>query len=228
MKKLLNLFGIVVFLAVIGFIFAACPEPETDSELPTLTGMVTISGTARVGQTLTADTSALGGSGTIDYQWMRDGVNIGTNSSTYTIQAEDTRATITVTVTRSGNSGSVISPPIDVELSDLTGSMFYVNQTNPERGIYNAQPGDVIAATYIPSVDEVHTAVFFQWNFMGEPILDIGAFGAGIPSLGGDGGFRHLFTIPPDTYGIIDVTVSAEGYSDAMFLDFVYSGWPML
>jgi hypothetical protein len=60
---------------------------------------------------LTANTTVLGGSGTITYRWKRDTTDIGTNSSNYTVQSADIGATITVTVTRSGYSGSVTSTP---------------------------------------------------------------------------------------------------------------------
>jgi hypothetical protein len=84
----------------------------TDPTDPPLTGTVSISGTAEVGQTLTAVTTSLGGSGTISYQWKRNSTTVvGTNSSTYVVQAADAGSTITVTVTRIDYSGSVTSVP---------------------------------------------------------------------------------------------------------------------
>jgi hypothetical protein len=81
-----------------------------------LTGTVTITGTARVGQTLTANINSLGGTGTVSYQWKRgdtataDGTNIGgATSGTYTLVAADEDKYITVTVTRTGYSGSKTS-----------------------------------------------------------------------------------------------------------------------
>ena len=94
-----------VIITIIGFAFVSCPEPEP----PALTGTVSISGHAQVGQTLTAETDNLGGSGTISYEWRRDGTTVIGNGSTYTIQNEDIDSTITVTVIRSDNSGSVTS-----------------------------------------------------------------------------------------------------------------------
>jgi hypothetical protein len=79
-------------------------------EIP-LTGTVSISGIAAVGQTLTANTASLGGIGTITYQWKRGTTNIGTNNSNYTVQTSDVGYTITVTVSRTGFSGSVTSTP---------------------------------------------------------------------------------------------------------------------
>ena len=77
-----------------------------------LTGTVSITGTAFVGRTLTANTGALGGSGAISFQWMRGGSPIdGANDNTYIVQAADEGYTITVTVTRTGNFGSITSTP---------------------------------------------------------------------------------------------------------------------
>ena len=82
--------------------------------LPPLTGTVSIDGTVEVGQTLTANTSNLSGSGTFSYQWMRGTTNIGTNSSTYVIVTADVGFTITVAVTRSGYSGNITSDPTPI------------------------------------------------------------------------------------------------------------------
>jgi hypothetical protein len=81
--------------------------------LPPLTGTVIITGNSFVGQTLTANTASLAGTGNISYQWMRgtvgdDIVNVGTNS-TYLLESSDANNYINVTVTRSGNSGAVNS-----------------------------------------------------------------------------------------------------------------------
>jgi hypothetical protein len=77
---------------------------------PTLTGSVTIGGTAQVGSTLTANTSSLNGSGSISYQWLRGGSAIsGATGATYTLVADDEGSYIKVRVSRSGMSGSVES-----------------------------------------------------------------------------------------------------------------------
>jgi endo-1,4-beta-xylanase len=88
----------------------------TTSSLPALSGSVSITGTAIVGQQLTANTGSLQGSGTISYQWIRidsatttTGTNIGTNSTTYTLAAADLGKYIKLTVTRTGNSDNVTS-----------------------------------------------------------------------------------------------------------------------
>jgi len=99
--------------------------------LPALTGSVSITGTARVDETLAADTGNLGGSGTVSYQWTRGDSAGGTfsnisgaTSSTYTLVTADGGKFIRVTVTRAGNSGAVTSAATAaVALPALTGSV---------------------------------------------------------------------------------------------------------
>jgi len=112
----------IAFVAIIGLAITACPEPEPETKTPTLTGTVNISGTTQVGQTLTANTGSLGGNGIITYHWKRGTTDIGTNSSTYVVQTADVGSTITVTVTRSGYSGSVTSSPTAIVTSGSNGS----------------------------------------------------------------------------------------------------------
>ena len=64
-------------------------------------GSVVISGTAQVGQTLTATASGVSPTGaTLTYKWLRNGAAIsGANSRTYTVAAADAGTSLTVTVT---------------------------------------------------------------------------------------------------------------------------------
>jgi uncharacterized repeat protein (TIGR02543 family) len=84
--------------------------------LPALTGTVSIEGTAKVGEVLTANTGSLGGTGAISYQWGRGDtaagsfVNInGATSSSYTLAAADLGKHVRVTASRAGNSGTASS-----------------------------------------------------------------------------------------------------------------------
>ena len=132
---------------------------NTPSGPPTLNGMVSIAGTAQVGQTLTAITGDLGGSGTISYQWRR-GVNtvIGTNR-TYTVQAADVGSTIMVAVNRSGYSGIVASAATATVTAgsggnippDSPGQFFYTLGGNP----YPAEPEWVTITGYTGPGGEV-------------------------------------------------------------------------
>ena len=98
---------------------------------PALSGSVTISGTTKVGQTLTASTTNIGGSGTISYQWKRGDTSSaaetgisGATSPTYTLVSADQSKYIKVTVTRSENTGSVDSNTLGaVTLPELSGSV---------------------------------------------------------------------------------------------------------
>jgi hypothetical protein len=82
----------------------------TEPEKPTLTGVVSIEGTAKVGLVLSAGISGLTNlAGTPVYQWKRDGANIGTNAATYMVDITDFDAHIAVLVSSSGNAGSVAS-----------------------------------------------------------------------------------------------------------------------
>jgi len=84
-----------------------------ETQQPQLTGTVTITGTAQVGQTLTADTASLGGSGTISFQWRRGTANIaGATNSTLVLTAQDQGENISVRVTRANNTGHVDSPSV--------------------------------------------------------------------------------------------------------------------
>jgi len=106
-------FGFLV-LAAVTIILMSCPgeiPPDVD---PELTGSVTITGTAKVGEQLTANISNLDGTGTVTYQWRRGNTTVGGNTSTYMLVTADAGSTITVTVTRAGYTGSRTSAPTAV------------------------------------------------------------------------------------------------------------------
>ena len=112
MKKTMILAVTVLAAALM---FAACDMLNGNGgneELSPLVGSVSIEGTPRVGLVLTAVYS-LEGTGAVSFQWMRGNTAVGTNSPTYTILNTDVDSRITVTVTRVGFSGSVISDPTD-------------------------------------------------------------------------------------------------------------------
>jgi hypothetical protein len=89
----------------------AVVQPE-DPTKQTLQGTVLISGTARVGETLTADISGItNGTGTASYLWKRGSEISATGSGSYTLTGGDEKKRITVTVSFSGNNGSLTSLP---------------------------------------------------------------------------------------------------------------------
>jgi len=95
----------------------ASPALTVTTDKAVLGGSVTISGTEKYGQTLTADTTGLditpdgANKGTLSYQWQRGAANIGTDSATYTLVADDIGKTITVIVTAANCTGPVVSDP---------------------------------------------------------------------------------------------------------------------
>ena len=75
------------------------------------TGAPTISGTAQVGQTLTASTTGIsdadGSNGTYSYQWLADDTEIdGATNSTYTVQTTDNGKVIKVRVSFTNHAGN--------------------------------------------------------------------------------------------------------------------------
>jgi hypothetical protein len=104
-----------------------------------LTGTVGINGIIQLGNTLTAMTGTLDGSGTITHQWRRGTTNIsGATSSSYILQTVDVGSTITLRVTRLNNSGWVDSSPtimvppgsVSIPGTTLVGQVLTVDTTN--------------------------------------------------------------------------------------------------
>ena len=80
------------------------------TENPALTGTATITGTAKFGQTLTASLESGNNTGTLSYQWKRDGSDIsGAMNSTYTLVKADIGSTITVEISSSEETGTLTS-----------------------------------------------------------------------------------------------------------------------
>jgi hypothetical protein len=187
---LLRFFGALI---IISLAMGACKEPEA-AVLPTLTGTVIISGTAYVGHTLTADTDSLGGTGTISYQWKRGGgsaaISIGSND-TYVVQTVDLGSTITVTVTRSGNSGDKTSDPTAaVILPPLPETVIIIG---------NAWVGQTL--TVITGFPDDTEGIGYQWK-QNETII-----------IGTDSSYLVQIT---DLGSTITVTVTHPGYSGTL------------
>ncbi|GAB6391435.1 MAG: hypothetical protein MdMp014T_0808 [Treponematales bacterium] len=98
--------------------------PEPEPALPSLTGMVTITGRPMPGMTLRADTSMLGGSGEISYQWKKadsaDGAYAaisGATAASYWLGSGVLNRYFKVEVTRAGYTGSLESGAVRVTLT---------------------------------------------------------------------------------------------------------------
>ena len=90
-----------------GAVAAAPPPPNTPA-----TGLPTITGTAQVGETLTADTTGIADDDGLDnaafaYQWLADDAEInGANASTYTLADADAGKAIKVKVSFNDDAGN--------------------------------------------------------------------------------------------------------------------------
>jgi hypothetical protein len=114
MRNRITLFGLIALVAIIGFSMAAC-DYEGPSD-PDLEGTVSITGTAKETETLTAVTSGLKGEGNIIYQWQQEGRPgiIMSRTSTYSPVYDDVGKKIILKVERAGYSGSVTSAATEV------------------------------------------------------------------------------------------------------------------
>ena len=100
-----------------------------------LTGTVTITGDAVVGQELKAIITNLDTtSGTFSYQWNRGTGTVGSNSDKYTLASADTSHPITVTVKNSGLTGSVTSTPTAIVtaagITNVVGEFTYIEESH--------------------------------------------------------------------------------------------------
>ena len=140
---------------------------------------VTISGTAAVGQTLTATASGVTGSPTptLSYQWKRGATNIGTNSSTYTLVAADagntSNITCVVTATNSAGSANATSNTIAQILTVRTSAFLTASAISDAtiRGGLNTFDIGLIANSLDTKMKAVYpfvggTASTHRWNFM--------------------------------------------------------------
>ena len=124
-------------------VVAAAPTPNSPA-----TGAPTISGTAQVGETLTADKSGIADaddltSATYSYQWLADDAEIaGANGSTYTLVAEDEGKAIKVQVSFTDDAGNN-----EALTSAATGAVSAAQPTEPP-----AMPTGLSATASLDSV----------------------------------------------------------------------------
>ena len=108
---------IFVTVSRAGYRGSIASDPSDPVEAaPLLTGTVAVQGTARSGETLMADTDGLGGTGDVSFQWRRTGASggafadiPGATGPTHLLTHEDAGRRMAVTVSRTGNFGTVTS-----------------------------------------------------------------------------------------------------------------------
>ena len=123
-------------------------KPNTEA-----TGAPTIDGIARVGETLTADTSGIDDDDGLDnvafsYQWLRDDAEIaGATGSSYTLSGDDQGGTIKVTVSFTDGEGSpetLTSDPtgeVAPESGPLTAFTLVDTSTDPDKVLGTLEDG---------------------------------------------------------------------------------------
>jgi hypothetical protein len=136
--------------------------------VPTNSSVPTISGTAQVGQTLTATTGTWTHNPTsFTYQWNRAGAAIGgTTASTYVPVAADVGNTLTVSVV-AANSGGSSSPAISSATSAVIGIIPKNSAVPTISG--TAQVGHTLTAT-TGTWTNSPTSFTYQWNRAGSAI----------------------------------------------------------
>ena len=161
---------------------AATAAVEAKANTPA-TGQPAVTGTAKVGETLTADTSGIADDDGLDktsfsYQWQADGADIsGATDSTYTPVVDDVGKVISVTVSFSddaGNAESLTGEPTDAVGPETKEAKA---PNNPATGAPTiggaAQVGEKLTADLSGIADEdgLDNAVFsYQWQADGADI----------------------------------------------------------
>jgi alpha-L-rhamnosidase len=169
-----------------------------------------VTGTAQVGQTLTADP----GSWTPDpdataYQWLRDGDPIpGATGSSYQLVAADQGAALAVSVTVSARGledATATSQPVTIGAGTLLPTALPAIAGTPKVGSrLTATPGEWPAGT----------AVAYQWNRDGLAIT--GATGTSYEPTGADGGTTLSVTVTATLAGYNPATAQSRAVDVAL------------
>jgi hypothetical protein len=173
----------VMILAALGF--AGCHNPSNSEVKKALAGTVAITGTPNVGETLTADiTGITNAKGKAAYQWKRDGADIGNaTEATYVLVDADGNKAITVTVSFSGNTGSLTSGQTENVRDVLKGIV----------GITGAAKVEAALAADITGITNGAGNVSYQWKRDGADIA--GATGSAYTPGSGDANKKITVTV---------------------------------
>ncbi|GHV72967.1 hypothetical protein AGMMS49940_02690 [Spirochaetia bacterium] len=175
--------------------------------LPPLSGSVSITPltTPTWGQDLFADTTSLGGSGSISYEWQRDGVAIdGATSATYRLTAEDEDTIISVNVSYSDNSGfETASTTIAIDsiggAGEAGGTIIYwnANHTDGPWDYLEAAPADIGLFAWWP---------FVSLSYLGTTDTTVGS--------GRENTIKILAANPSAPAALVCKSYSVSGYND--------------
>ncbi|MFA6696044.1 MAG: YDG domain-containing protein, partial [Sphaerochaeta sp.] len=180
---------------------------SSDITRATMTGTVSISGTTKYGETLTANTN-LNDAGNPTYQWKRGGVAIsGATGSTYTLGSFDIGSVITVQVTAGGDNwqGSLSSSStstIDKATYDMSGISFTGSSTTYDGNAHSLQ----ISGT-LPSGVTVHYA--------GNGKVNVGEYSVTADFIVDNVNYEAI----PDKHALLTITKATYDMSAISFID---------
>jgi hypothetical protein len=177
-----------------GYSGTVSSTPTDTVIIPALTGTVAVSGNANYGDTLTAVTTNLNGTGAIFYQWIRDDSTtiLDAVNSMYTTVSSDVGHTLKVQISRPGYSGTITSEPsARITYPALTGTVIINGPAN-----YGAT---------LTAVTSISGNVSYQW-FVTQ---------GGISTSPISGATGKTYTISDSTFigCTIEVRVSRSGYA---------------
>ena len=177
-------------------------------------GLPTISGTAQVGETLTADTSGIAdedGLGNVNYsyQWLADGADIaGATSSSYTVTAAQEGQTIQVRVTFADGQETLASAPTAMVSTPLTAGFQWKPGSHNGRDEFMIfiQFSEEIASSYVTLRDHALTVT-------GGEVVSADVFG-----------YSDLWVLGIDPDGNGDVTIALPITTDCSATGAVCTG----
>jgi hypothetical protein len=177
---------------------------------PTI-GSATISGTAKVGETLTATANSVTGSPTptASYQWKADGADVGTNSNTYTPLVGDVGKAITVVITESDGfvptqlATCVIAPQPSASATSDPTSIVLAADAAPTIGSATisgiAKVGETLTATANTVTGSPTPTASYQWKADG---VDVGTNSNTYTPLVGDIG-KAITVVITESNGVL-------------------------
>lgn len=184
---------------------SSAPTEVVAAAIPDVPGMLTIIGTASVGETLTAELSDDDGiQGSVSYQWMASGNNIAlTKQSTYLVTNNEVGEMITVTATYTDN-GSTMSTLTSTATASVTPAAMNIE--------------GIIAINGTLEVGEMLTSVITDPNGVSGNVVYIwSADGVAI-----SGATSATYTLTPDQRGQT-ITISAQYTDDNGFTEAINS-----
>ncbi len=173
------------------------------------TRAVTIIGTPKFKQTLTAETTDFSNTATLSYQWKRNGQNIGTNSRIYTVVSEDIGCTITCDVTSSDYAEAVSSNSVLIGKADA-----YPASNVDKYHLLTETGTKTVSGTFVVPVDAGVTSYYlgmvtgFTNIFDAQPSID---------ALTGVISYSLSGTCDSEQTVIVPVTISMANYNDIEF-----------